>query len=47
VVSPQEAAALADQLGLKYFESSSKDNLGITESVEGLVKELLESESLV
>jgi GTPase SAR1 family protein len=46
VVSPEQAASLAERIGVKYFEASSKDNIGIAESVEGLVQELLEAEGI-
>ena len=36
-VSSADAQELADKLGVKYFETSAKDNIGVKEVVEYLV----------
>lgn len=39
-VSKEDGQKLANQYGMKYFETSAKTNVNVTESIESLVKDI-------
>ena len=41
-VSKEEGEEMAKKYGMKYFETSAKDNINVTEIIEGLAKEIYE-----
>jgi len=42
IVPKEDAEALASQLGCSYYETSAKDNIGVTEAMEAITAELLQ-----
>eukprot|EP01022_Parablepharisma_sp_SALTPOND_P020445 TRINITY_DN3733_c0_g1_i1.p1 TRINITY_DN3733_c0_g1~~TRINITY_DN3733_c0_g1_i1.p1 ORF type:complete len:230 (+),score=20.84 TRINITY_DN3733_c0_g1_i1:142-831(+) len=45
-VSKEEGQKMANQYKMKYFETSAKSNINITESIESLVKDIYETSPL-
>ncbi len=42
VISSEQAKAVADTLGMDYFETSAKDNINITRTFDALVDKISE-----
>lgn len=41
-VSKEEGKKMADSYGIKYFETSAKENIGIDESMQAIINEVIE-----
>lgn len=41
-VSKEEGKKMADNFGIKYFETSAKDNEGITESMQAIIYDVVQ-----